>query len=140
MKFKILFAVVAAVNLGACSTIVNGTNQSIQFTTGSVDGADCNLTGGSNHAVSKSFVSPAEVEVPRSSKSLTLNCNKAGYQSAERQVDSKIEATTGGNLLLGGVIGAGVDAATGAVYKYPEEVDLPMDEIEAGTSTEPVAK
>ena len=140
MKYKVLFGMIAAINLGACSTIVNGTNQSIAFSTGQVEGADCNLTGGSNHAVSKSFTSPAEVEVPRSGKSLTLACSKSGYQSAERQVDSKIEATTGGNLLLGGFVGAGVDAATGAVYKYPEEVDLPMEPAGAATSEEPIAK
>ena len=139
MKFKVLSVLVMSMSLGACSTIVNGSNQSIAFSTGNVEGANCDLTGGSNFAVSESFESPAEVKVPRSGKPLTLNCSKDGYKNAEKLIDSKIEGTTGGNLLLGGVIGAGVDAATGAVYKYPEEVDLPMEEDLAGASMEPVA-
>ena len=46
--------------------------------------------------------------------------------TAETLIDGKVEATTGGNVLIGGFVGAGIDAATGALYKYPSEVDLPL--------------
>ncbi len=140
MKTKIIAISILAIQLGACSTIVNGSNQSIAFTTGNVTGADCSLTGGSNHAVNKTFTSPAEVEVPRSSKALNLKCSKSGYATAEKSIDGKVEETTGGNLLLGGFIGAGVDAATGALYKYPDEVDLVLESLGAASSSEPIAK
>jgi hypothetical protein len=32
-----------------------------------------------------------------------------------------------GNILLGGVIGAGVDVVNGAAYDYPSEVSVPLD-------------
>lgn len=138
---KLLFASAAAISLSACSTVINGANQSLAFNTGSVQGADCHLTGGSEFAVSEKFVSPAVIEVPRSKKALQLACTKAGYKDASRSVNSKVEATTGGNLLLGGFVGAGVDAATGALYKYPETVSLPMDRLNpASEASEPVVK
>jgi hypothetical protein len=142
MNIKLLAAVMAAVSLSACSTIVNGANQTISFKTGNVEGANCLLTGGSEFAVNEKFVSPDEVEVPRSKKALQLQCTKSGYQEASRSVISKVEATTGGNLLIGGFIGAGVDAATGALYKYPETVILNMvrvDTSEPANTNDPVS-
>ncbi len=124
---KIVTVAAVAVLLPACSTIVNGTNQSVSFNTGEVTGAACDLTGGSEFSVNEKFTTPAVVQVPRSKKALQLDCKKAGYQDASRSVNSKIEATTGGNLLVGGIVGAGVDAATGALYKYPETVILLME-------------
>lgn len=125
---KLLTGAAILAYLPACSTIVNGTNQSVSFTTGKVKGADCELTGGSNFAVNESFKSPARIEIPRSKKALELACSKEGYVDASKTVYSKVEATTGGNILLGGFIGAGVDAATGALYKYPETVVLMLEE------------
>lgn len=141
MKFiqRLAIIMVVALSLGACSTIVNGTNQSVAFNSGAVTGANCKLTGGSEFAVSETFVTPANVQVPRSKKALQLACTKAGYKDATRTVNSKVEATTGGNLLLGGVVGAGVDAATGALYKYPESVILQMESI-GGMSGDSIAR
>lgn len=141
MKNKLftLSVVALCANLGACSTIVNGTNQSLALNTGSVTGADCTLTGGSDFAVNETFSTPAVVEVPRSKKALQMECTKAGYQDASRTINSKVEATTGGNLLVGGFIGAGVDAATGALYKYPETVVLQMESLTGG-NTAPIAR
>ena len=140
MKLKLIAISAIALQFGACSTVVNGTNQKIAFSTGSVSGADCSLTGGKNAAINVDFQSPAEVKVKRSSKALNLSCSKAGYQTAEKLIDGKVEATTGGNVLIGGFIGAGVDAATGALYKYPEAVDLPLTAVGSTTMVEPIAK
>lgn len=128
-QFKKIVAITAMTALlPACSTIVNGSNQSVAFNTSDVQGASCGLTGGSELAVNKKFTSPAEVQVPRSKKALQLECSKTGYKTASKVVHSKIEATMGGNLLVGGIVGGAVDAATGAMYKYPETVVLMMEE------------
>lgn len=137
-KFILLTA--AAVAMTGCSTIVNGSNQTLNFQTGAVEGADCELTGGSEFAVQENFTSPASIEIPRSKKALQLECSKDGYTTASKTVYSKVEATTGGNILIGGFIGAGVDAATGALYKYPDSVNLPLEAIATPTVTgEPVS-
>ena len=45
-----------------------------------------------------------------------------------------------GNLLLGGIIGGGVDMATGAAYKlYPETVNVALRQIQVLPATSPVS-
>lgn len=116
--------------LSACSTIVNGTNQAVLFDTPNASGADCVLSGGSDNNVNIKLVTPAEVSVPRSKKSLNVTCNKAGYVETTKVVQSKLEGSTGGNILMGGVIGVGVDAMTGALYKYPDEISVVLEQLE----------
>ena len=41
-------------------------------------------------------------------------------------VESGYDAMNMGNLLLGGIIGLGVDAATGAMWHYPSAVIIPL--------------
>lgn len=139
MNFKLILAVAAAISLSACSTIINGSNQLVAVNTGDVTGADCTATGGSDFAVNESFVTPAEVKFPRSKKALKFECNKAGYQTATKTVTGKVEGSTAGNIIAGGGIGVGVDALTGAIYKYPGTVMIPMTP-NGMASEEPMAK
>ncbi|GLQ20786.1 hypothetical protein ACFFUB_01865 [Algimonas porphyrae] len=140
MTIRFLTLAACAISLGACSTVVNGKNQLVQFDTGSVTGADCVAKGGSDFAVNKQFQTPADVKLPRSSKALNITCNKTGYQTASRTISGKVEGSTAGNLVLGGPIGVGVDALTGAIYKYPDTVSIPMDPLQPPTVTgEPIS-
>lgn len=135
MTMKSMMLVAAAISLSACSTVVNGKNQLVKFDTGAVSGADCTAVGGSDFAVNKQFQTPAEVKLPRSSKALDITCSKAGYQTASRTISGKVEGSTAGNLVVGGPIGVGVDALTGAIYKYPDTVSIPMEAIGSPTVT-----
>ncbi len=131
MKITTLSIIGVAFALGACSTIVNGSDQAIKFaskdTNGvEVEGADCSLTGGSKFAVDERFKTPAVITVPRSKKPLELVCNKPGYRTAKKTIVSEYEVATAGNIFAGGFIGAGVDAATGALYKYPDVITVKM--------------
>ncbi len=125
-KLSIAMAISAMAFLPACSTIVNGSNQAVDFNTGEVADASCVVTGGENGAVHKTFTTPATVQLPRSKRMINVACTKAGYQNAAIDVDSKYEASTAGNVLAGGFIGLGIDAATGALYKYPDTIQIPM--------------
>jgi hypothetical protein len=51
---------------------------------------------------------------------------KECYQPGTAIIPSNIEGMTAGNLLFGGVIGIGVDAASGAMNKYPPQTDVVM--------------
>jgi len=59
---------------------------------------------------------------------LNVSCSKPGYSDGSTQVTGRVEGTTAGNILLGGVIGLGVDAASGALYKYPDTVTVTLEE------------
>jgi hypothetical protein len=48
-----------------------------------------------------------------------VKCDKDGFGPGVATVKSSTKAMLAGNLLFGGPIGAGVDAASGAAYDYP---------------------
>ena len=135
MKLKFVAVLAAAVSLSACSTIVNGSNQMVKFNTGDVVGADCVATGGSEFALNEKFTTPAEVKLPRSKKKVDVTCTKAGYKTGTKSFHGKVEGSTAGNVILGGGIGVGVDALTGAIYKYPGTIVIPMEKIGAMSPT-----
>ncbi len=96
------------------------------FTTGQVEGADCLVSGGRDGAVREQFVTPAEVQIRRAKAAIDVECNKTGYETGSRTVESKMEGTTGGNVVAGGFVGLGVDAMTGAMFKYPDTIIVEM--------------
>ena len=63
---------------------------------------------------------PGSVSVHRSYGELSLTCTLAGLPDGIATVKSSTTAAAFGNILIGGVIGAGVDVATGAAYSYPD--------------------
>lgn len=143
MKHQLLLLAAAAVSLSACSSIANGNNQAVKFNTGSVKGADCVVSGGRDGNVYVELTTPAEVQIRRAKAAIDVECNKTGYETANLRVESKMEATTGANVIAGGFVGLGVDAMTGAMFKYPDNIRIDMMEIGATTPMvvdEPMAK
>jgi len=120
MKLKLIVAIAAAVSLSGCASIVKGSNQTMAFDTGSVEGATCAVTGGSKFSVNETVVTPGELKLPRSKKPLDVSCSKPGYGTATKSVSGEIEPWVFGNIFSAGFIGLGIDAATGAVHKYPD--------------------
>lgn len=129
MKIKIFAAVASAVVSSGCSTIANGKHQAVKFSTGNVEGADCVVTGGRDGGVNESFATPATVQIRRAKSAIDVACSKDGYETATRRVESKMEGTTGGNVVAGGFVGLGVDAMTGAMFKYPDTILLRMQRL-----------
>jgi len=141
MDIKLIVLTGAAFSLGACSSIANGKNQAVTFSTGAVEGAECMITGGRDGAVRQTVVTPDTVQVRRAKAAIDVECNKDGYKTAARRVESKMEGTTGGNVVAGGFIGLGVDAMTGAMFKYPDTILLEMETENPPTVTgEPIAR
>lgn len=137
MTMKLIFTALLAVSLPACSTVMNGSNQLVKVNTGDVRNADCSVTGGSDFSVDERFQTPAEVRLPRSKKTLKFSCDKAGYQTATKNVVGRVEGSSAGNILVGGPIGVGVDALSGAIFKYPDEITIPMEKLGASPNAAP---
>src|SRR6266851_521044 len=114
---------VVAALLPGCASIVKGTTQSIAITTPPTDGANCMLSSAQGNW---SLVSPGVATVERSKEAITVRCNKVGWHEGFATIPSNFEGWTVGNLILGGVIGLGVDAATGAINNYPNAFQVPM--------------
>ena len=109
--------------ISGCASIVNGQNQSLTVTTPGCAGATCELTNDKG----KWFISstPGSVTVHRSYADLFVKCIKGGSPPVTKSIPSKTKGMAFGNILLGGIIGAGIDVANGAAYDYPNEISLP---------------
>jgi uncharacterized protein YceK len=125
-KAIVISAVVTSfIALTGCASIVNGTNQSVSVHTGNVGGATCSLQNSKGTWYVNN--TPGSVVVNRSYSDLRINCEKKGFRPSYKQVASHTKAMAFGNLVFGGVVGAGVDVVDGAAYDYPTDVFVPMN-------------
>lgn len=98
--------------LSACATVTRGTN-----TTWTVE----TEPSGASVKTSNQFAcdaTPCTFKMPRKSE-FGVTISKDGYKTWTGQVTTRVSGAGGagmaGNVLVGGVIGAGVDVATGAM-------------------------
>lgn len=126
-----LVVLMSATMLGSgCASIVSGQNQSVSVETRSKQGeavmsANCKL---SNNKGTWFVTSPGSVTVRRSYEDLLINCEKTNQEPGLASVKSSTKAMAFGNIIFGGVIGAGVDVASGAAYDYPTMITVLMGE------------
>lgn len=102
----------ATLTLPACATMTRGTTQ--QFTVESIpSGARVSTSNGFTCAAT-----PCVLRLPRKD-AFTATIEMDGYVTQTHQVESGMSGAGGaamaGNVLIGGVIGAGVDVASGAL-------------------------
>ncbi len=121
---QVLTLSLLVIELMSCASIVNGQNQSVSVNTPMAKGATCALENNKG----KWFVSntPGSVTVQRSYHDLHITCDKNGYYHGEKSIASSTKGMAFGNILFGGVIGAGVDMADGAAYDYPADIQVDM--------------
>jgi hypothetical protein len=124
-----IIAIAALGSLTGCASIVSGTSQVVSVETlhssGNVAGATCKLE---NDKGVYYVTTPGTVTVHRAYGDMNVKCEKAGFDPGLATVKSSTKAMMAGNILFGGVIGAGVDAASGAAYDYPTLFQVLMGE------------
>ena len=118
--------------LGGCSTIVNGSSQQISVQTPNADGAACELKSPDGQYF---VTTPGSVTVSKSKHNLAVKRTKDGFSDGITTISSTFEGMTFGNILFGGVIGVGVDAASGAMNQYPNSVQVQMQKLKPSDST-----
>ncbi len=113
--------------LGGCATITRGTMEAFVIET-KPPGAEARLSNGLY------CTTPCSLKVKRKGD-FVVTFTKEGYETVAASVTSSVDsggaAGMAGNVLLGGIIGAGVDAGTGAMHSHkpnPLVVELvPID-------------
>jgi hypothetical protein len=113
--------------LAACATITKGTSQVVAVNTPGVPGATCTLI--SSAIGTQVVVTPATLPLAKGSDNISVRCTKDCYQDGAGVISSNMESMTAGNIILGGVVGLGVDAMTGAMNKYTPEIQVIMTPI-----------
>ena len=110
--------------LAACATLTKGTTQVVAVNTPGVIGATCTLTAPAIGTLK--VTTPDTVALPKASDNIAVRCSKECYQEGVGVISSNLEGMAAGNVILGGVVGLGVDAATGAINKYSPEIQVAM--------------
>ena len=122
---------VLAVTTG-CATVMEGSDQAVNVNTVNCEEYGAIICTLSNKDGASTITAPATANVEKTAGALTVSCESrernasGGKATGQSIVDSSYEAMSFGNILAGGFIGVGVDAATGAMWKYPSTVVVPM--------------
>ena len=106
----------------ACSTIVEGTSQKIAINT-TPPGASCDLKR-QGSSVGHVSTTPGSAEVAKTKYDIIIECSKAGYAKTTYINKSDYAGASFGNIAAGGIVGVGIDAATGAQNKYESPVNI----------------
>lgn len=112
----------AAVALGACATLTRGTNETVSIITDPPE-ASCALKR-SGQIVGIANPTPATVTLEKSKDDVSVVCAKDGHFDGVHVLSSTFQNMTFGNIVFGGFIGLGVDAASGAMHEYPDNVTV----------------
>jgi len=119
MRLSLLAILAGSLSLGACATVTRGTTEQITFD--STPSAEMRTSTGLTCPAT-----PCTLEVSRKSEFIAT-FSKPGYESQNVVVQTRVAgagaAGFAGNVLVGGLVGMGVDAATGSTLEhYPNPV------------------
>ncbi len=129
-KLFVLFAVTSVLST-SCATIFTGTKQTVQINS-YPQGAKIEVDG------IERGVTPAPVEMKKGFKGQTLVLKKEGYENKIFQPTMTFNNVAILNLM--GMLGWGIDAATGALMKYdPVVYEITLEPTKSSAKTE-VAK
>jgi len=118
--------VALSIMLGGCASVTRGTTENISISS-TPSGVEAVVSG---LEVPTTCTTPCAIVAKRSAD-ITITFEKEGYQPQTVQLTKEVSGTGAagfaGNLLAGGVIGMGVDAATGAATDHkPNPVIVTM--------------
>lgn len=119
----ILTCAACLVFLTNCASIVSGDQQLIAVDAPNCKGASCKLSNEQGTFYISS--TPGSVQINKSASALIIECERGAVKET-MSVESGTKGMTFGNILVGGIIGAAVDASTGAAFVYPDSVTHPI--------------
>ncbi|MEO3474736.1 hypothetical protein AAFN86_22925 [Roseomonas sp. CAU 1739] len=131
MLRRLMLLAILGLGLPACATITTGTSHSLTVIT-EPPGAVCELRR-SDNIIGVVNPTPGTVRISKSSREIAVRCNRDGLPEAVATVQPGFQAMTAANLLLGGLIGIAVDAASGAAGTYPSSITVAMVAPGGGT-------
>ena len=128
ISMRVVGCVAAATLLAGCASIVEGTDQQISIQS-KPSKAACELM---RDGTQLAYVSatPEVVKVDKSQHDIVVTCSKDGWDDGVGILTADFESMSFGNILIGGVIGAAVDAGSGAMHHYPPSIMVVLPRAE----------
>lgn len=127
---QVLMAALATATLGGCATLTRGTTNDIQITS---EPSSATV----KTSIAHNCVTPCTLKIGRKEEFQVI-FNKEGYKETIIPVKTQIAnagvAGVAGNVIVGGVVGIGVDAYTGSAL---EHVPNPVHAILSPIAPEP---
>ena len=114
--------VLAVLAVGSCSSITTGTTQTVTVITEPA-GATCKLQRG-GVLIGMINATPGSISIDKSKDHVSVECEKREHLPGAAVLASDFQGMTLGNVLIGGIIGIGIDAASGAMHYYPPSVSV----------------
>ncbi len=124
LRLTRLMALLSIALLPACATVTSGTSQNVAVESIPA-GAACTISR-QGAVLGTVAATPGSLEVSKSRQDLIVACTHPDHQPASRTVVAEGQAMVAGNILIGGGIGLAIDAATGAMNRYPGTVSLTL--------------
>jgi hypothetical protein len=116
--------------IAGCATVLDGSDQIISVETRSagakVSGARCVLR---NDQGESRLTTPGATLVHYDRSDLKIVCTRQGFEARDDVAKSQVNLKVLGNVLVGGVIGFGLDHVSGTAYKYPSNIVVEMAEM-----------
>ncbi|MCJ7935619.1 MAG: PEGA domain-containing protein [Chryseobacterium sp.] len=110
-----------ALSATSCATIFTGTKDKIAFNS-NPEGAVV------FHKGVEKCSTPCTAEITRSLGKQTVTFEKEGFNKKEVKLTKTFNPVSLLNIILGGAIGIGIDAATGSLTKYsPKKYDVELE-------------
>ena len=126
----LLAAMVFIVSCSGCATIVHGTNTTVYI--------HSKPPGAEAHVAGATIITPGTISL-KNNQSYIVTFKKEGYKDAELSIQKEISGWVWGNIVLGGLIGLGIDIMTGGAYKLnPTYLEAELEP--AGPVCEPGTK
>lgn len=119
-----IFTCASLLGLSACASIIEGSTDHINVSTSPATQSTCSMT---NSRGTVTAYTPSSAAIKKSKSDINISCSdpRTGA-TGQSTVVSDIEAWDFGNILIGGLVGMGVDWYTGAAYDYPDSAVVPM--------------
>jgi len=129
MNLKLILALTASISLSACATVTKGSNDTVKMTSKPSE-ASVLFEDTAQKLQPQSCQTPCEIELNRK-RTYKATVSKPNYENFVVIMEPKVSTSGGtamaGNLLMGGILGAGVDAATGAMKDLtPNNLDVTL--------------
>ena len=118
--FSVLMVITAMLMLSSCASITTGPTQLVAIDS-NPQGANVTTDTGYKGET------PCNFKLERRTNHI-VTIKKKGYKTAQVVLTKAMCGSTAGNIIVGGIIGVGVDAMTGAMWKLvPEKIYVELE-------------